>query len=953
MTTTYAVLDLETTGSTYDNGDRIIQIGVAFVQNGQVVDQFATDIFPNQEIPREITKLTGITNEQVKHAPKFQEVAEILWQKLSNTVIVAHNIGFDYKFLDKTFQAHGYPPMAHDRIDTVEMVRTLYPTADSYKLGEFCMAHGIQLENAHTAIDDAVATAQILIMCQAKVATMPAELFTQIQPFLHYFIGQTGDYMAQWFKSSKAQSRPYEYIAPFVLSPKLANFQLFPSGFGEKEASYLQAGDLKVVKANHGVALAPLQQTMVKEVAPFFQHRPEEVAEKNRPKYAFLTANAGVGKSLAYLISALTAIDQDEKKTSQKVEQADNLAQVVISTSTVILQHQFLDKTVQLAANLLGKPLKTVILKGQNHFIQLTKLHKYIQQLKQHPEAALKRDVLISVALFVWLHETETGDLHELNSGLNNEVYWQNVNRLSKGSRNDEIQRWGDYAFYERHVTVAKSANIVILNHAYFVYHYTDLISQGVLSDQAKVIIDECHQLPVTVHQQEIKSLQSKEVEETLTAMERTVHRLMDKVVTNNVKIHAVDKLYYVENNLQEAWENLDRFIDQISDQYQTKSYYQRHTAQKSYYIAHDYYMVANWRDSIQKAVTAMAKMLSPLKGIAKQLQQMDILTKRAYQQMLGQLNQFGYHIETWIEASKTSKDYYADLQVHFGKHQVQVTVDKKLYSSQSQLAAIFQAIPSPMLLVSASLEIVHAKNRIQSLFGIEDFAWYTFMEDSYTQQLITGRDQQVRGYYLKDFLSIDKYNEDQAAEVIADLIETLWNNKQDMKKIQVFFQSRSLMRTTQFELKQRMTRSDYGHLIMQNNQRNLDRIARQYEESARAILFALASFQEGVHLNAITDAFVLTRLPFSAPDTPDELAKQDYLKSLGDNYFDDVALPDMLMNLTQIFGRMASSGSQQAIFVSLDKRLEKAAYADQIADVMPDALMMRTIKLQDLRRED
>ena len=653
------------------------------------------------------------------------------------------------------------------------------------------------------------------------------------------------------------------------------------------------------------------------------------------------------------LVSALSADDMASQQTGAKSGVNNGQTQVVISTSTVILQHQFLDKTVQLAANLLGKPLKTVILKGQNHFIQLTKLQKYTQQLKQHPESALKRDVLISVALFVWLHETETGDLHELNPGLNNELYWQNVNRQSKGSRNDEIQRWADYAFYERHVTEAKSADIVILNHAYFVYHYQDLIDQAILTEEAKVIIDECHQLPVTVHQQQIKTLQSKEVEETLTAMERTVHRLMDKVVTNNVKIQAVDKLYHVEKNLQEAWGNLDRFIDQISDRFQTKSYYQRHTAQKSYYIAHDYYLVANWRESAQKAVTAMSKMVSPLKVIARQLYQMEILTKRAYQQILGQLNQYDYAIQIWLETTKSSENYYADLQVNFGKHNVQVTIDRKLYTSQSHLAAIFQAIPCKMLLVSASLEIVRSKNMIQSLFGIEDFAWYSFMEDSYTQQFVQGRNHQVRGYYLKDFLSIDKYNEDQAAMVIADLVETLWTNRKTMRKIQVFFQSRSLMRATQFEMKQRMARSDYGNLIVQNNQRNLDRLARQYEDSSRAILFAVASFQEGVHLNAKTDAFVLTRLPFSAPDTPDELAKQDYLKSLGDNYFEDVALPDMLMNLTQIFGRMAASGSQDAIFISLDKRLEKAAYADQIADVMPDALNMQTVKLHELKRID
>lgn len=322
---------------------------------------------------------------------------------------------------------------------------------------------------------------------------------------LHFLSGKPATTWPYGLKTIRPK-RPYEYIAPFVLNPKLANFHIFPAGFGAKEAIYLQAGDLKVIEANNGVSLAPLQKTMVKDVAPFFHEQATTSTETNkRPKYAFLTANAGVGKSLAYVVSALSADDTASQQTGAKSGVNNGQTQVVVSTSTVILQHQFLDKTVQLAANLLGKPLKTVILKGQNHFIQLTKLQKYTQQLKHHPEAALKRDVLISLALFVWLHETETGDLHELNPGLNNEVYWQNVNRQSKGSRNDEIQRWADYAFYERHVTEAKSADIVILNHAYFVYHYQDLIDQAILTEEAKVIIDECHQLPVTVHQQRLR----------------------------------------------------------------------------------------------------------------------------------------------------------------------------------------------------------------------------------------------------------------------------------------------------------------------------------------------------------------------------------------------------------------------------------------------------------------
>lgn len=952
VTTTYAVLDLETTGSTYDNGDRIIQIGVAFVQNGQIIDQFAADIFPNQDIPREITKLTGITNDQVKDAPTFDQIAEILWQKLANTVIVAHNIGFDYKFLDQTFEGHGYPTMTQEKIDTVELIRTLYPTAQSYKLGDFCQTHGIDLENAHTAIDDATATAHILIMCQKKIAAMPKELFEQIRPFTHYFIGQTGQYMIEWFDSAENQQTDFEYIAPFVLNPRLSNFQIFPDQFGFKQTEYLdltsdrplEHSGGKVIMANNGIRLSPLQVAMIKKIEPFFQGDITTDASTSKGRYAFLTANAGVGKSLAYMVSALSALDKIEKQTSNRV---------VISTSTVILQHQYLEKTMKLASNLLGKPLKVVVLKGQNHYIQLTRFQKMLTQLKQRPEMTLKRDVLISVALLVWLSETETGDLHELNSGLNNQAFWQSVERMTKGSHHEEIQRWADYAFYERQVKEAENADVVILNHAYFVYHYQELIAQSVLTEADKLVIDECHQLPVTVHQQKTRSIQSKEVEERLNAMDRLIQRLMDKVVSNNVKINAVDKLFHIEKNLQLAWSSFDHFIDQITDQYQTKAYYQRKTRQSSFYIAHDYYMVAGWREDIRKVFIAMNKMIEPLKVIARQLYQMEILSKRAYQQILGQIFQFSYHIAIWFEASEANASYYAELFVHFGKQSVQVEIDRKLYSTQESLSEIFQAIPSQVLLVSASLEIVGAKEMISNSFGVEDFEWYSFMDDSYEQQFNANQNGQINGYYLKDYLSIDKYNETDAAIVIADVVESLWQQKGDVRKIQVFFQSQSLMQASQHELKNRLSRADFGQLIVQNHQRNLDRMARQYEESQRAILFALASFQEGIHLNTKTDVFILTRLPFQAPDKPDELAKQDYLKSIGDNYFDDVALPDMLMNLTQIFGRMATSVNEKTIFISLDHRLEKAAYADHVKEIMPEALTMNAISMAQLKNKD
>src|SRR5690625_4838140 len=97
----YVVVDIETTGHSVENGDRIIQIGAVVIERGKIVDTFSSFVNPNMEIPTFIKELTGITDEMVASAPTFHKLIPMILQMLENSAFVAHNVQFDRSFLEE------------------------------------------------------------------------------------------------------------------------------------------------------------------------------------------------------------------------------------------------------------------------------------------------------------------------------------------------------------------------------------------------------------------------------------------------------------------------------------------------------------------------------------------------------------------------------------------------------------------------------------------------------------------------------------------------------------------------------------------------------------------------------------------------------------------------------------------------------------------------------------
>ena len=99
----YVVVDVETTGG-WAAGDRITEIGAVKIRNHQVVDEWHSLLNPQRAIPAKITQITGITNEMVRGAPIFAEVANSFMRFMGDGIFVAHNVNFDYGFISYEYE---------------------------------------------------------------------------------------------------------------------------------------------------------------------------------------------------------------------------------------------------------------------------------------------------------------------------------------------------------------------------------------------------------------------------------------------------------------------------------------------------------------------------------------------------------------------------------------------------------------------------------------------------------------------------------------------------------------------------------------------------------------------------------------------------------------------------------------------------------------------------------
>lgn len=157
----FAVLDFETTGTSSRFG-RAIEIGIARMKNGKIIDTYSSLINPGCQIPYQITTITGITNDDVLNAPYFEDIVDEVESFINDSILVAHNLPFDLSFLRAEFKRADKDVNELPKICTLKLARKMYPALPSKSLGNLVKHFKIRHAHAHRALGDATVTAKLL-----------------------------------------------------------------------------------------------------------------------------------------------------------------------------------------------------------------------------------------------------------------------------------------------------------------------------------------------------------------------------------------------------------------------------------------------------------------------------------------------------------------------------------------------------------------------------------------------------------------------------------------------------------------------------------------------------------------------------------------------------------------------------------------------------------------------
>ncbi len=932
MEDVWVSLDLETTGLSSDNDD-IIEIGAVKFQGKKTLDTFQTFVNPNRRLDDFIRRYTGITQEDVDQAPSFSEVAGELASFIGSAPVIGHNIAFDLGFLDKKGLR-----LPNPRCDTWDMAYVLLPGLPEYSLGKLAASLNTPHPRPHRALEDALVTMEVF--------TVLAEKASELDVFA----------LAEMQRLAGRSSWVLSYLLRGLEAQKLAFDASSPSPQGEEKARVGVTGldnQMLSKRLQQGRALRPNQSirpldvdfiaSLLQEGSPLaeaiqgFDERPEQVAMAravaeaiNEGKRLIVEAGTGVGKSIAYLLPALMYASMNNKR-------------VVVSTNTINLQEQLLNKDVPTllgamadSGEMSAQDVKFTQLKGRANYLCLRRWSRM-----RSNETLSENEARMLAKTMVWLQDTDTGDRSELNLGHRSAAApWD---RLSAQGATECLSLGGP-CFLRAARERAAASHLVIVNHALLL---SDVTAGGTLIPEYDIlIVDEAHHLEEEATRHLGFELGQSRFDEHIQSISGERGLFNEAVAAFRGSSAASTRRESVERVVAETTAILPGVRDHIARLFAALSGLLNGGTEganqgNEFRVTTGTRAQPGWSElemqweNVDVGLTELGNDIRKLQVSFEGLEEADLIN---YEGLLLEIanalqvnTELRQRLAEFVPQPKPDGIYWVtrtgqnrDLTLRAAPLHVGETLNELLFSQKECV-----------VLTSATLSTDQSFSHIRERVGFDD-----------ADELLVGSPFDYPNAAMicvpEDMPEPNSWAYQESIEqAISDAALAVSG------RTMALFTSHASLQTTASSIRGNL-QSRGITVLAQGVDGTPQQLVSRFLENPKSVLLGTSSFWEGVDLAGESlQVLLVTRLPFNVPSEPVFAARSELYESS----FNQYAVPQAILRLRQGFGRLIRTKTDKGVAIILDKRIVSRRYGKTFLKSLPPGTL-KTCALYELEGE-
>jgi ATP-dependent DNA helicase DinG len=912
MLNKFVVIDLETTGNLPKKGEKIIQFAAVVIENGKVTEKFSSLVNPQKPIPAFIEELTGLNNEMVKEAPVFSEIASKIISLLDDAYFVAHNVLFDLSFIQEELQQSGYEGFYGPVLDTVELARILYPTADGYKLSDLAERENLQHDRPHQADSDAQVTAELLQILLNRLSLIPRKVLKELRGLSGGLKSDIQQLLDEFLVRNSRRVEELPTTIEIFHGIALKKNDPFKQTLNDVNNHY-------PVKENEKIKLLKNAIDPLEERTGQFQMMDCVYRAFIDKSNTLIEAGTGIGKSIGYLLPAAYFAKNHKLP-------------IVISTHTIQLQEQLIHKEIPVLSKMLPFELKSVLLKGRNHYLSL---EKFISTLKDENDNY--DTTLTKMQILIWLMETTTGDKDELNLSSGGLIYWNKIKSdIPIFGQNKD---WWEKDFYLKARKEAEEADIIITNHSLLLSDIN--ANYSILPNYDYVIIDEGHHLEKTASHFLGRTLDYLSIRLLLGQLGLYEQRLLFYQIEALLKIipdkqEGIVSTIEVNQTISNLYYEMDEFFKMAAILANRKTGYQSGLKRQKVKLS-----IKEQEKELSALVHCAERFYFLLKDVQIPFEKrMDLIKKEksslTYEQknILEELNIFLLEIgdlrDSIREIMLKESDFVRWVEIDTRSTQNVTTIFAEPDSVAKKLKTEFFQMKKGIVITSATLTVNESYDFVMKELGLDSGSTNTLTIPSPFDYK-----NQVHLLIPDDLPEIKLVsNEDYVIAITEHLITIAEATKGRML---VLFTSHEMLRKTHELIKESGFLEDFAIIAQGITSGSRTRLTRNFQRYEKAILLGTSSFWEGIDIpGEDLSCLVIVRLPFSSPDEPFAQAKCEYVKKQGGNAFTDYSLPEAILRFKQGFGRLIRTEMDRGIMVVFDRRIVTTNYGHSFLKSIP-----------------